>query len=114
MTSVMINLVFIWIICVLVVDISGFIQSIKRGLSWMFTKGKIVKDDFYFKPFDCSLCMTWWSCFIYLIVVGQASLFTIMIALLLAVMSPVLKEFIILITDILIKIINKIYDLIEK
>ena len=44
-------------IVVYIVDLSGFTESWKGWLTRLF-KGKEAKS---IKPFDCSLCMTWWT-----------------------------------------------------
>jgi hypothetical protein len=62
------DLICIWFICVLVIDISGFIDSIKYGLSYLLTKGKIPTTDYRLKPIDCSLCATFWCGLIYVLV----------------------------------------------
>lgn len=43
-------------IIVFIVDLSGFTDSWKSALS-RFTRLRIVS----FKPFDCSLCLSWWG-----------------------------------------------------
>ena len=110
---IFLNLLFIQIITVLVIDISGFIDSLKFGISKILTKGKIPTADYRIKPIDCSLCMTFWISLIYIICIGQFSLLLLTYILFLAVMTPILKDFINLLKDICIFIINKIYKLIE-
>ena len=110
---ILLKLLCIQLICVLVIDISGFIDSIKYGISKFLTKGKIPTTDYRIKPFDCSLCMTWWSCLIYMICIGQVSVFLLAYILFLAIMTPVAKDIIVLLRDICIKVINKIYDIIQ-
>lgn len=110
---ILLKLLCIQLICVLIIDISGFIDSVKWGVSKWLTKGKIPTTDYRIKPFDCSLCMTWWSCLIYMICMGQFSIFLLAYILFLAIMTPVAKEIIVLIRDICIKVINKIYDMIQ-
>lgn len=61
------NLIFIWIIAVIVIDISGIMDSVKYGLSRFLTKGKIPTTDYRIKPFDCSFCMNFWTGLVYLI-----------------------------------------------
>lgn len=107
---ILLKLLCIQLICVLVIDISGFIDSIKYGISKFLTKGKIPTTDYRIKPFDCSLCMTWWSCLIYMICIGQVSVFLLAYILFLAIMTPVAKDIILLIRDIFIKLINKFYE----
>lgn len=104
------NLLYITIAVVCVIDISGFIDSVKSLISRMLTKGKIDKTDFSMKPFDCSLCSTFWCCLIYLIVTGTFSLALLCYILLLAVFTPVIKEIIILVKDIILKFTSFIYE----
>lgn len=110
---ILLKLLCIQLICVLIIDISGFIDSVKRCVSKWLTKGKIPTTDYRIKPFDCSLCMTWWSGLIYLIFMGQFSIYLIAYILFLAIMTPIAKDIIVLVKDICIKLINKIYDLIQ-
>ena len=57
-------------IVVYIVDLSGFTQSWKQAISAKFGgKCRIGK------PFDCSLCMTWWVCNIIALISGEWSLF---------------------------------------
>lgn len=111
--NTIINLIFIQIIVVCIVDISGFIDSLKYGLSKLLTKGKVKTTNFNLMPLQCSLCMTFWSCLIYLIYVGQFTIPYICFILLLACFSSITKEIIILMKDIIIFIINKIYNLLQ-
>ena len=104
------DLICIWFICVLVIDISGFIDSIKYGISYFLTKGKIPTTDYRLKPLDCSLCATTWCGLIYVLVTNQFSFPIMAFILLLAVFTPILKDIIILLKDICIKIINKFYE----
>lgn len=108
------NLLFIQLICVLIIDISGFVDSVKWGISKFLTNGKIPTTDYRLRPFDCSLCMCWWSGLIYLLCIKEVSLLLLAYVLFLAIMTPVVKEIIVLLRDICIFIITKIYDLIEK
>lgn len=107
---ILLKLLCIQLICVLIIDISGFIDSVKWGVSKWLTKGKIPTTNYRIKPFDCSLCMTWWSCLIYMICMGQLSVFLLAYILFLAIMTPVAKDIIILIRDVFVKLINKFYE----
>lgn len=110
---IFLELLCIQLICVLVIDLSGFIDSVKFGISKILTKGKIPTADYRIKPIDCSLCMTFWTGLIYVICMGQFSLFLLAYILLLAIMTTVVKEIIVLIRDILIYIVTKIENLLQ-
>lgn len=108
------NLIFIWIITVIIIDISGIVDSIKMLIAKILTKGKIPTNDFRMKPFDCSFCMNFWLGLAYILLVGQFSLGLLAFILVLSVFTPILKDIIILLKDLFIKLINKIYDILEN
>ena len=102
----MLELFFISVICVIVIDLSGVTYSIKSGLKRLVTKGRMSDPNYSLKPIDCSFCMNFWCGLTYLLVTGTFSLWMITYVLLLSVMTPVIKDFIALIRDTFIKILN--------
>lgn len=81
--SIYIQLLLVAAVVVYIVDLSGFTDSWRGALQrWLHIKvlGPV-------KPFDCSLCMTWWSCLIYAICARQISLPVIAYSALLALLS---------------------------
>lgn len=83
------DLFSILIICVLVIDISGFVHSIKVAIGKYLG---ISPNSFRIKPFDCSFCMTFWISVIYLLVVGRFTLVNIAVVLLLCCLTTPLKN----------------------
>lgn len=110
---VLINLTLIAAIVVFIVDISGAVDSLKSGLKWILTKGKMKNSDYQLKPLDCSLCMTFWSGIIYLLITNNFTLPYLAFVCLLACFTGVIKTSILLVEDILIKITQLIYKLID-
>ena len=99
-----IDLFEITVIVVIIVDISGFIDSIKSLI------GKVLGiNNVSLKPLDCSFCLNWWVSLGYLVITNQLSLTAVMVALLLSTMTPIIKDAIYLIRDLLGKIIDKAY-----
>ena len=90
------DLFSILIICVLVIDISGFVHSIKVAIGKYL---KISPNSFRIKPFDCSFCMTFWVSMIYLLVVGRFTLVNIAIVLLLCCLTTPLKNLVMSVRD---------------
>ena len=90
------NLIAILIICVIVIDISGFVHSIKAAIGKYL---KISPNSFRIKPFDCSFCMTFWVSVIYLLVVGRFTLVNIAIVLLLCCLTTPLKNLVMSVRD---------------
>ena len=90
------DLFSILIISVLVIDISGFVYSIKVAIGKFLG---ISPNSFRIKPFDCSFCMTFWVSVIYLLVVGRFSLVNIAIVLLLCCLTTPLKNLVMSLRD---------------
>ena len=92
------------VIVVIIVDISGFIDSIKTLI------GKVLGiNNVSLKPFDCSFCMNFWVSIAYLVITNELTITAVMVALLLSTMTPVIQDLIYLIRDFLGKIISKAY-----
>ena len=92
----MANLFSILIISVLVIDISGFVHSIKAAIGKYLG---ISPNSFRIKPFDCSFCMTFWISVIYLLVVGRFTLVNIAVVLLLCCLTTPLKNLVMSVRD---------------
>lgn len=112
--NVILNLLCISIIIVFITDITDFPSNVKKGISWVLTKGKIVKDEYRLHLLDCSLCQIWWIGIIYLLAIGKFSLFYLTAVCLIACFSGIIKSSILLIEDIVTKIIQTIYKWIDK
>lgn len=103
------SLLLITVIVVFIVDISGAIDSLKSALKWILTKGKMKDSNYILKPIDCSLCMSFWSGLIYLLVVGKFTLFYVTVVCILACFVGIIKNCILLVEDVITKIIQVIY-----
>ena len=90
------DLFSILIICVLVIDISGFVHSIKVAIGKFLG---ISPNSFRMKPFDCSFCMTFWVSMIYLLVAGRFTLVNIAIVLLMCCLTTPLKNLVMSVRD---------------
>lgn len=114
MTNVIFNLLLIQVIVVFIVDISGAVDSLKSGIKWILTKGKMNSSDYTLKPIDCSLCMTFWSGLAYLLITSNFALVYLAILCVMAAFSGIVKSAILLVEDSIVKIIQCIYKLIDK
>lgn len=109
----MINLIMISAIVCFIVDISGIIDTLKHFL-W---KKYIKVGDWHnlsLKPLDCSLCMVFHTGWIYLLIVGQFTLFNFAFVCLLSLLSSnisdlerYLKDFLVWLTNLLYKLIGQ-------
>jgi len=100
------KLLLIQVICVIVIDMTDFIDSIKSFLSWVFTLGKSTRNNYRLKPIDCSLCSTLWTCIAYLWYTGNLSISTLALSLCIALFSDVTGYIIRLVKDYIIFIIQ--------
>ena len=81
--SIYTDLLLLAVVVVYVVDLSGFTDSWRSGLA----RALGVKALKPIKPFDCSLCMTWWTCLIYAICTGYFTLPVIAYCALMSLLS---------------------------
>jgi len=107
--TVLINLLLIAFICVFIVDISGAIDSLKSAIKWVITKGVMKDSNYTLKPFDCSLCCTFWASLIYLLVIGQLTIPYITCTCVICCFLGFFKSAILLLEDMLIKMIQLVY-----
>lgn len=104
----MLDLFLIAVIVVIIIDISGVTLSIKSGIKRLLTKGMMSDPNYSLKPIDCSFCMTFWTGLLWLVVTHTLTLWMLTYLLLLCVMTPVIRDVIILVRELFIKIIRKI------
>ena len=96
----------ITVIVVIIVDISGFVDSVKTLI------GKVLHiNNVNLKPLDCSFCLNLWVSMAYMLITNELSITAVMVTLLLSTMTPIIKDAIYLIRDLIGKIINKIYNI---
>lgn len=100
--------VIVWII-----DLTDIVEVIKKQIWKYVWNGKKEYKEYTLKPIDCSLCMTWWTGLIYLIIVGKFNLMMIGLVGLLSFLTPVIRDGLNLIKDILINSINLIYKILH-
>lgn len=94
-----IELLILTVIVCFLVDISGGISSIK----WLI--GKLLKINNYdairLKPFDCSLCTTFWTGLIYICIIGQFSILNLMLVCICALCSKTVTNALNLVNELL-------------
>lgn len=83
----MLDLMLIAAVCVFIVDVSGWTQAWKDALArWSGarnTGGRM-------RPFDCSLCCTWWAGLAWCLCRGEFSLLAVAECALAAASTPVI------------------------
>lgn len=108
------NLLFIALISTFIIDFSGAIDSLKSGISWLITKGKISSSDYRLKPFDCSLCTNFWLSILYLAIVGKLSILYVAIVCVICSLIEVIHQTLLLLGDIFLSLIKFINKLLRK
>lgn len=109
MLNTILALFLIQVIVVFIVDISGAVDSLKTALKWIITKGRFSDPNYVLKPFDCSLCMTFWCTLCFLLCTSQFTLVNIAVACMLAAFTGLTKNAIILVEDLVTKVNQLIY-----
>ena len=103
----MINCLFITIIWVVVLDQLHFWDDITSVISGWLTNGKI-KKPIQLKPFNCSVCMSFWTNLAYIIVTNQFSILMILYILVLSWTTPIISSILTLVKNLFLKFINTI------
>ena len=103
----MINCLFITIIWVVVLDQLHFWDDITSVISGWLTNGKI-KKPIQLKPFNCSVCMSFWTNLAYIIVTNQFSILMVLYILTLSWGTPIISSILTLVKNLFLKFINTI------
>lgn len=101
-----IELILVALVTIYIVDLSGFTETLLKVISAY--KGRKITE---LKPFSCSLCMVWWVCLIYAVIVGNLTIPVVALIALLSLLSVPFGQLLILIREAFLKVINKLMDL---
>lgn len=105
------NMILIVVFAVSVIDLSGIITSIKKGLAKWLNIGDYTKINL--PLIQCSLCMSFHIQWIYLLVVGQFTIGYLTLAIIFSLFTPQIGDLITLVKEIITNITDKIYKLIR-
>ena len=108
----LVNLILTALFWVLVIDIAQFPTEIKRVLfRWLRGKNTPYRD-YSLKPFDCSLCLTWWTGLIWILVTGFRFDYVVL-CLGIACFTPIIKDIILLTRDFFQYLIDRGYNIFQ-
>lgn len=113
--SAILDLILLTIIVCYIEDCSGFVQSVKR--QFLRKVMKIKKPDastLHWPPFDCSLCMTFWSGLIYLLFTHNFTIPYIAFVAFLSLISSNISGFLLTIKDYLATFENWLQKIIQN
>lgn len=101
-----IDIILVALVTIYIVDLSGFTETLLKVISAY--KGRKITE---LKPFSCSLCMVWWVCLIYAVIVGNLTIPVVALIAVLSLLSVPFGQLLILIRDAFLKVINKLMEL---
>ena len=115
MITIIINIILLATIIVFIVDLSGSIEHLVKPIVKYFLHIPPQKD-IALPLIECSLCCTWWLGLLYICIVSITNAFTfnqflilVSVLALVSFLTPVLKDTLILIKDLIIRFINVFY-----
>ena len=101
-----IDIILVALVTIYIVDLSGFTETLLKVISAY--KGRKITE---LKPFSCSLCMVWWVCLIYAVIVGNLTIPVVALIALLSLLSVPCGKLLILIREAFLKVINKLMNM---
>ena len=110
MTQLLVNLFIIGISVTYIIDLSGVTTTLRKIIWRLKNRYKPMPDDYDPKPFTCSLCMTFWTSLIYLVIIGKLSLLTFLFACANSYLTTAYSQ--LMITGKM--IVDKIFELIQR
>ena len=105
------NLIYIAVILVFIIDYSGVITSIEDFASRTASHAGRKIHIRIPKPFSCSLCSMWWSGLIYIILTGNFSFKSLAIVALISASTIIIADIMDFIRDLALTIISKLRTL---
>lgn len=108
----MIDCLLITICWVIILDQLHFFEDFTSTIKSILTKGKF-RNPINIKPFNCSTCMSFYCNLIYIIIIGNFSIFMIGYILLLSWSAPIINSIFSFVINAVLKIINKISEVLD-
>lgn len=103
MGKMLLDIFCLTFIVVFIVDVSGIVDAIKSFLS-PFVGRKVQ----HLPPIDCSLCMTFWTCLVYIIATGHFTLGGLAIVCAASAAASTIHSAVRLVADIIAKLFQTI------
>ncbi len=104
--EIYLRMILVSAVVVYIVDLSGFTESWRDALARWLKVGRLRP----LPPLDCGQCMSWWTCLVYALCMGELTLGTVAWSAFLAFMSTVTGGVLTLFREIAITVINRIID----
>ena len=107
------DLIYIAIILVFIIDYSGVITTIEDFASRTVSHAGRKIHIRIPRPFSCSLCSMWWSGLIYIIATGNFSFESLAIVALISASTIIIADIMDFIRDLALTIISKLRDILK-
>ena len=98
--------------CVIIIDGTDFVDSVKSLVKKVLNIPQ--HKPIQLKPFDCSLCTTFWVSLIYILIMSELAFLTLTYIIVVAFFTDIIHSMLILIKDILAKAIRTISSWIQN
>ena len=115
MLTIIVNILLLSTIIVFIVDLSGAISNLLKPIVKYFLHIPPHKD-INLPLIECSLCVTWWCGLLYICIASIANAFTfnqflilVSVLALVSFLTPVIKDILVLIKDLIIRFIEVFY-----
>ena len=100
MVRTLLDLIYINTFCVICIDHLHIDRVLKKVVWRWMAKGAPYRD-FPLKPFDCSLCASWWLGLAYILFSGNITIGRIVLPLVVAFFNPIINNILIVCKDII-------------
>lgn len=107
-----IDLLLLTAIICFIIDLSGVTDSIRSLVATLLhTSPSHLKT---IKPFECSLCMTFWVGLVYLLSTGSLSIWSLFLLSGLSFMTPVVTSVMLFVRDLLLRLLSIVNDIFKR
>ena len=109
MVSPCIDILLIAAVYVFGIDVCRFWDTVSAAVKGWLTHGAL-RTPFQLKPFGCSLCMTFWTGLLYLLLAGRLTLPMVAYVCLVAMLTPRIKDLLLVADGLLAALFNLILN----
>jgi hypothetical protein len=90
--NLIINSLIITFIISFIIGYSGFVDNFKKRIYELFNGKKIEYKGYSIKPFDCELCLSFWTVLAYNLYSNNTIIISLLIASLMSYFAPILTK----------------------
>lgn len=110
------NILLIAVILVIITDLSGVVEYIKRHLYFRL-RGTYDYPDSWDSPpihlLSCSFCQVWWTGLLYLIITHTLSIAAVAYLLVICLLTTTIRDSIMFVKELLTRVLDKMFKIIR-